>query len=533
MALPEQQARYGTPLTPGVIEGWNIQRVTGTSRLYGANGLRTGKDGRVYVAQVSGSQVSAIDIDTGSIETISPMGADVIGPDDLAFDDEENLYFTEITEGRVSMLTRDGTYRVIQGDMPVANPITFHQGHLFAGECRHGGRIMELDRNGGAPRVLLENIPMANAFEVGPDGKLYFPVMGANEIWRVALDGGDPEVIARDLGVPDSVKFDRSGYIISTQVGSGQVLRIDPRTGEKVVLADLPPGLDNCTFVGDRLIVSHTTGSVFEILEGGKTRTLIDKGLQWPMGLAVGDDNTIFIADGPFSYSLQPGGSPEVLGRFFMPGYPGFIRGVASAGNGTWIITTAFGEVKQYRPATQESESIAKGYGDLMGVTLAPGGAVVFADSSNGCVLLAENGTVEKIASDLAKPVGVAGAADGACYVSEAGAGRVVKMAGGVADTVLDGLDKPEGIAIHGNKLFILDVGSKSLIEYDLSSRSRRTLAINLPVGAPRGVIPKFLGACGDLAGPLVNFAGLATGSDGTPYIAADGEGSILAMRRR
>ena len=45
-----------------------------------------------------------------------------------------------------------------------------------------GGRILELDLGGGPPRVLLENVPSPNAMEVGPDGLLYFPVMGANEI---------------------------------------------------------------------------------------------------------------------------------------------------------------------------------------------------------------------------------------------------------------------------------------------------------------------------------------------------------------
>ena len=74
-------------------------------------------------------------------------------PDDLVFDSEGNLYATEITEGRVSMRAPNGTTRVLQGDMPCANPITIHQGRLFAGECRPGGRIMELDRHGGAPRI--------------------------------------------------------------------------------------------------------------------------------------------------------------------------------------------------------------------------------------------------------------------------------------------------------------------------------------------------------------------------------------------
>ena len=41
-----------------VAEGWELERVTTPSRLFGANGLRTGPDGRVYIAQVTGSQTA-------------------------------------------------------------------------------------------------------------------------------------------------------------------------------------------------------------------------------------------------------------------------------------------------------------------------------------------------------------------------------------------------------------------------------------------------------------------------------------------
>src|SRR3546814_11154796 len=102
--------------------------------------------------------------------------------------------------------------------MPVANPITFHKGRLLAGECRVGGRIMELDLDGGAPRVILDNVPMPNAFEVGPDGKLYIPVMGTNEIWRVSLDGGAPEGVDRKSvveGKSVAVRVDIGGRRIS------------------------------------------------------------------------------------------------------------------------------------------------------------------------------------------------------------------------------------------------------------------------------------------------------------------------------
>jgi len=528
--MSQQQARYGAP-TPTLAEGWRIERLTPPSRLYGANGLRTGPDGRVYVAQVSGSQISAIDVDTGAIETISPMGGEIVAPDDLAFDAQGNLYATEITEGRVSMRARNGETRVIYGDIPCANPITVHQGRLFAGECRIGARIMELDLDGGAPRVLVDNVPMANAMEVGPDGKLYYPVMATNEIWRVDLNGGAPEKVAGELGVPDAVKFDADGYIVSTQVASGQVLRIDPRSGERTVLAQLTPGLDNLAFVGKRLFVSNISGYVVEILDGGRTRDLVPDGFNWPLGLAVAEDGALYVADGAFSYSLRPGSARQTLGMLFSPGYPGYARGVAAAGSGEFIVTTALGAVVRYRPAQQQSEVLASSFDQLYGVAVAPGGAVVFAEQGTGRVLSVNAGHVETLATGLDRPSGVAIAGDGSGYVAESGGGRVVKIAGGRSETVLDGLQKPQGILVRGRLLYVVDAGSKTLIEYDLGTRTRRNIASSLPVGAPPGVVPKFIGPIGTLSGPMGPFAGIAAGADGTLYVSADADGSVLALR--
>jgi sugar lactone lactonase YvrE len=529
--MVQQFARYVAETPPGLAEGWTLTRVTPPSRLYGANGLRTGPDGRIYVAQVSGSQVSAIDPETGAVEAYSPMGGDIVAPDDLVFDPEGNLYVTEITEGRVSVRSPNGKTRVVRGDIPVANPITFHQGRLIVGECRMGARIMELDLHGGAPRIILEDVPMANAFEVGPDGMLYFPVMGANEIWRVSLDGGAPEKVAGDLGVPDSVKFDSKGRIVSTQVHSGQVLRLDPRTGEREVLADIGPGLDNVTFIGDRIFVSSISGQVNELLGAGKVRSVIPDGFNWPLGLAMGEDGALFVADGPYHYRLRPGGKPELAGMLFTPGCPGYTRGVAVSGPGEVIVTTANGQVARWRPAQQESEYLAEGFGMLYGVALAPGGAVVFAEGDAGRVLCVQSGKVEVLATGLKEPMGVAVGSDGVVYVSENQGGRVVKLSGGKAETVLDGLKRPQGILLRDGRLYVVDALARELVECDLAKGSRRTIAANLPVGAPPGVTPKPLGAIQPLSGPMGPFAGIAAGKDGTLYVSADAEGSVLALK--
>jgi sugar lactone lactonase YvrE len=508
-----------------------VQRLTPPSRLFGANGLRTGPDGRIYVAQVSGSQISAIDVNTGAVEAISPKGGDIVAPDDLVFDPAGNLYATEITEGRVSVRSPNGTTRVLYGDMPVANPITFHQGRLIAGECRVGGRIMELDLNGGAPRILLENVPMPNAFEVGPDGKLYFPVMGTNEIWRIGLDGGAPETVAKDLGVPDSVKFDAQGFIVSTQVHSGQVLRIDPRNGDRTVLANLTPGLDNVTFVGKRTFVSNISGYVTEILDGGKTKDLIPDGFNWPLGLAMDATGLLYVADGPFSYTISPGQERRRAGFLFDAGYPGYARGVATAGPGEFIVTTANGDVARYWPAKHESKVLASGFDQLYGVAIAPNGAVIFAEQGTGRVLSLQSGNAEPLATGLKQPSGVAVGPDNTCFVSEQAGGRVVKISGGRSDTVVDGLQKPQGILVRGTSLYVVDAGLKQVIEYDLASGVRRTIASNLPVGAPPGVTPKFLAAIGTMSGPMGPFAAITSGADGTLYVSGDAEGSVLAIR--
>lgn len=530
-ALLSGASRFAGPDQARAAEGWSLERLTRPSRLFGANGIRTGADGRIYVAQVPGSAITAIDPDSGVAQFVSGIDGPITAPDDIAFDSAGNMFATELTIGRVSMLTPSGQYHVIDDDMPVANPITIHQDRLFAGECRMGGRIFELDRNGGARRTVMADVPMPNAFEIGPDGMLYMPIMATNEIWRIDPAGGPHEVVAGDLGVPDSVKFDSKGRIVSTQVASGQVLRIDPQSGAREVLAQLGPGLDNCTFVGERLFVSSIPGDLVEVLANGEVRALVEHGLQWPMGLALSPAGGLFVADGGFDYMLGAGGALDIVGFLFSPGFPGFTRGVAASGEGEWVVTNSMGMVMRWRPGEGVSEPISAGHEVLYGVAIAPDGAVVFADGAAGRVLRAEGSEVEELAARLETPMGVAVAGDGTVYASESGAGRIVKCVGGQAETVLDGLGEPQGIAISGGKLYAVDVATKQLVRCDLSGGARETLASGLPVSAPPGMTPKRLGGVGDMSGPMVPFCGIAVAQDGTVYVAADAEGSVLALR--
>jgi len=518
--------------TPAAAPGWRLERVSEPSRLFGANGLRTGPDGRVYIAQVTGSQISALDVTTGELAVVSARGGDVVAPDDVAFDASGTLYATEVMDARVSALDASGRSRVLRDDLPCANGITVYQDRLFVGECREGGRLMELDRATGAQRILAENLPSPNAMEVGPDGLLYFPVMTANEIWRIDPFAADaaPQRVAGELGVPDSVKFDADGFIVSTQAASGQVLRIDPRTGTSTVLAQLHPGLDNCTFVDGRLFVSNFTGEITEITGGGQTSTMLPGGLNWPLDLTIDEAGALFVADGTYFYAVGQGGRLETLGMLFSPGYPGFVRGVAAVGPGEFVVTTSGGQVARYLPAQSSSEVLADGFDQLYGVAAGRAGVAV-TEFGTGRVLGVHAGAVEVLAGDLAGPVGIESADDGSYLVAESGAGRVLRISGSGVQPVVDGLVRPQGIALADRTLYVVDAGTRQVLAVDLDTGAQQVIAEGLPIGPPPGVTPKPLNGMPPFSGPQGPFAGIARGRDGTLFVSADGDGSVLALR--
>jgi DNA-binding beta-propeller fold protein YncE len=218
----------------------------------------------------------------------------------------------------------------------------------------------------------------------------------------------------------------------------------------------------------------------------------------------------------------------------FSPGYPGFVRGVVTSGPGEFVVTTSGGQVTRYRPAASESEVLADGFDQLYGVALGPGGPnnVVFTELGTGRLLSVRSGDIQVLATDLRDPIGVAVDADGTCLVAQAGAGTVVRVDGSVVDTLVADLQRPQGILVRDGVLYIVDAGAKKVIAFDLNSKTQQTIASGLPVGPPPGVTPKPLRGMPPFSGPQGPFAGITAGPDGTLYISADGDGSILALHR-
>ncbi|HZP46800.1 MAG TPA: hypothetical protein VFB15_14210 [Candidatus Binataceae bacterium] len=531
--MPQSSSRYPGPAV-SVAAGWKCTRVTPPSALYGANGMRVGPDGRLYVAQAFGSQISAIDTASGAVDVISPHGGPVVAPDDLAFDSRGALFATEVMSERVCMRAPNGEVRVIADGMTAANGVTIHRDRIFMDECRPGGRMWELYADGRAPRLIAENLPLPNALFLGPDNYIYFPVLGENAIWRVPVDGGRPETFVKDLGLPTAVKLNSKGEVLSTQALTGEILKFDIPSRSKAVIGKVRPGIDNFALTADdRLFVSHfTDGGVCEIMPDGRERRLVEPGFCGPAGIAFGTDGVLYASDGISMAAVGLDGSQRRVGMLFDGAFPGFVRGLGAGANGMLVVTTANGGAASYHPVSHEIVEHATGLNEPYGIAAGPGGAVIVAEGGSGRLLVIKGKEVQVAASGLSRPTGVAVAPDGSCYVAEAGKGAVAHVNGGVSE-VVGGLDRPHGVLLAGDELFIVDVGTHELICFSLKTRQRARVASNLPVGSPPGVVPHVLsGIPGLLPGPVTPYSGITQSADGTIYVAADGEGSILAFRR-
>ena len=80
--------------------------------------------------------------------------------------------------------------------------------------------------------------------------------------------------------------------------------------------------------------------------------------------------------------------------------------------------------------------------------------------------------------------------------------------------------------------MFVVDPGAQALVELNLATGVRRTIASGLPIGAPPGVTPKPLRGIAHV-GPLGPFAGITGDPDREIFISGDAEGCVISLRRR
>ncbi|WP_435846196.1 hypothetical protein [Streptomyces diacarni] len=549
-------SRYGErghgPAASGL---WSATRLGSPNPLWGSNGVAFGPDGRLHVAQFLAGQISAVDLASGEVEAVVPMGGPVHSPDDLAFGADGSMYIADLVPGRVWRRSPRGAYSLVSDQVKVPNGITCVGDRLFVNEMRPGGRLWELFPDGGDPVVLTGGLALGNAMQQGPDGHLYYPHMVTGQVWRIAPDGGEPQLVAEGVHEPVAVRFDLGGVMhVLSRGEAGLVTRIDLHgTGSRSLVTSGITGLDNAAFDAENrmYVSSFASGGITELLPDGRTRTLVPRGLDGPYGVTVDLKGTVYAAD---HYRLAEPGRPdaarEVPGRDVpSDAAPSgaatralltFAHGLVSDGQ-LLHLTSQYGEVRTHDPERGTTRVRARGLDRPTGITVGPDGGLVVAESGAGRVLSIDGAdTIDVLAEGFDRPVDVTHDAEGRCYVTDELRGAVLRIAqqetGPGVEVVIEGLDAPQGLTARGEELFWVETGTRRLRSVSLVfGDEARTEAEDLPVGLPPGAGPRpdpalFTHGMPGLPRP---FAGLTAAPDGTLLLSADGEGTVIRLTPR
>jgi sugar lactone lactonase YvrE len=286
------------PLRPG----HNVKILVQGAPFHGGNGLFYGPDGNLYIASTPGYEIIVMNPNTGAIVQRYGFQQGVMTPDDVYVTSDGSIYWTGVMVGEVAKLNPDGSKTVIVSGMPGVDPITFSDnGRLFVAVDFYGTGLYELDPNGvNPPRAILPDLADLNAFDFGPDGWLYGPLLGGDVV-RINVDTAELQTVANFNG--SAVKFDSQGHLYAVSHISGEVVRIDVTTGAVSLLATFPEGVDDLAISPDnRLFVTQSeSGAISEIKRNGRIRTVSRGGLVYPMGVAVASDSKcfdrVFVAD--------------------------------------------------------------------------------------------------------------------------------------------------------------------------------------------------------------------------------------------
>ena len=112
--------------------------------------------------------------------------------------------------------------------------------------------------------------------------------------------------------------------------------------------------------------------------------------------------------------SIGTDGDPATVATLLDPGFPGVVRGLAAGPGAVLYMTTTGGAIAAYDPSQGESETLADGYDELMGIAVDADGNVFAAEAGAGRVIRIPPGRrAETVATGLGRPTGVAVDADG------------------------------------------------------------------------------------------------------------------------
>ena len=505
-----------------------LETIATGANISGSNGLHFGPDGLLYVASVVGSDLTAIDPESGKIVKRNTLADGVVGPDDVAFSADGSIYWTSILTGEVAGFDAVGKKVVAARLSPGSNPITFSDdGRLFVSQCFLGDGLYEVDPAGKTePRLIDGDLGPGcglNGMDWGPDDRLYGPRWFNGEVVSYDVDSGERRVEATGFNVPAAIKFDSKGILHVLDTGTGELVRVVD--GEKELVASLTPGLDNFAFdsTDTPFVSSYTDGFIKRVNKDGTVTDVQPGGLSHPGGVAVIGD-TVWIADGQTLRGFNRHSGEEVATERNIIGFSdiGGLMNLTTDGERLVLTSWFDGDARVW--GVKENSRIAH-FPNLAAPVSAVryGNGLAVAEHGKSSVTLYGAGEPIILASDLPAPTSLV--VDGEdLLVGDFELGEIRRIArNGVPlsepETLVSGLRAPEGFVLAKDGFVVVEASIGRILYVDKSG-VRRELA-TIPAGAPAfpGLPPSQI------------FNGIAMDADGNLFITGETERVLYRIR--
>src|SRR5579859_190519 len=231
-------------------------------------------------------------------------------PDDLVFDPQRRLVFSDFYAGTISRLNANGSVTLLFSGLAGPEGMVYlPDGTLIVAEQRTN-RILQIAPGRSAPVVLrsLPGTPSALSCKDGVDGialdptnnTLIIPDSPIGNVYRMSLDGKTLTLLASDIVRPVGAAVDSQGNVYVADECGGAVVRITPAgTTTRIGGFGMP---DDMAFdaQGNMLVIDlkPSIHALIRVLRTTAARqTLLASGLIEPQGLLIDARGNIYVSD--------------------------------------------------------------------------------------------------------------------------------------------------------------------------------------------------------------------------------------------
>ncbi len=231
-------------------------------------------------------------------------------PDDLAFDRQGHLLFSDFYNGTVSRINANGSVTVLQRGLAGPEGLAvLSDGTLIIAEQRTN-RILSLAPHASFPTILrmLPGTPSSESCKDGVDGitfdptnnTLIIPDSPTGAVYRMSLDGKTLTLLASGITRPVGAAVDAQGNVYVADECGGALWRIAP-DGKATHLNGFGMLDDVALDAHGNLLVTDLAPAIHALIRidatTDKREPLVSRGLIEPQGLAIDGHDNIFVSD--------------------------------------------------------------------------------------------------------------------------------------------------------------------------------------------------------------------------------------------